>query len=130
MYSFRCIKGINRLTIKHCTFCVESMKYEKNIRLKRHVAYLFFFLFSTLYVYTYLKHIQIVTNQGDNLNSQDTGLLFELPHWKTNNLYANTKAQISFAVTAKLISAFVFATRIVQFLNFINPKFPVSIYLL
>ena len=30
--------------------------------------------------------------------------------------YAKTKAQISFAVTAKLISAFVFATRIVQFL--------------
>ena len=30
------------------------------------------------------------------------------------------------AVTAKLISAFVFATRIVQFLYFLNPKFPVS----
>ena len=28
--------------------------------------------------------------------------------------YAKTKTQISFAVTAKLISAFVFATRIVQ----------------
>ena len=34
--------------------------------------------------------------------------------------YAKTKAQISFAVTAKLISAFVFATRIVQFLYFLN----------
>ena len=31
------------------------------------------------------------------------------------------------AVTAKLISAFVFATRIVQFLFYINPKFQVSI---
>ena len=31
-------------------------------------------------------------------------------------LDAKTKAQISFAVTAKLISTFVFATRIVQFL--------------
>ena len=41
-----------------------------------------------------------------------------------------TKAQISFAVTAKLISAFVFATRIVQFLYFLNPKFPVSSHLL
>ena len=30
--------------------------------------------------------------------------------------YAKTKAQICFAETAKLISAFVFATRIVQFL--------------
>ena len=37
--------------------------------------------------------------------------------------YAKTKAQISFAVTAKLISAFVFATRIVQFLFYLNPKF-------
>ena len=36
---------------------------------------------------------------------------------------AKTKAQISFAVTAKLISAFVFATRIVQFLFYLNPKF-------
>ena len=38
--------------------------------------------------------------------------------------------QISFAVTVKLISAFVFATRIVQFLYFLNPKFPVSSHLL
>ena len=37
--------------------------------------------------------------------------------------YAKTKAQISFAVTAKLISAFVFATRIVQPLYFLNTKF-------
>ena len=37
-----------------------------------------------------------------------------------------TKAQISFAVTAKLISAFVFATRIVQFLFYLNPKFQAS----
>ena len=34
-----------------------------------------------------------------------------------------TKTQISFAVTAKLISAFVFATQIVQFLFYLNPKF-------
>ena len=44
--------------------------------------------------------------------------------------YAKTKAHISFAVTAKLISAFLFATRIVKFLYFLNPKFSVSIYLL
>ena len=36
--------------------------------------------------------------------------------------YAKTKAQTSFAVTVKLISAFVFATLIVQFLFFLNPK--------
>ena len=38
--------------------------------------------------------------------------------------YAKTKAQISCAVTTQLISAFVFATQIVLFLFFINPKFP------
>ena len=37
--------------------------------------------------------------------------------------YAKTKTQISFAVTAKLISAFVFATRIVQSLYLLNSKF-------
>ena len=40
--------------------------------------------------------------------------------------YAKTKAQISFAVTAKLISAFVFATRIQQFLFYLNLKFQAS----
>ena len=44
--------------------------------------------------------------------------------------YAKTKTQISFAVTAKLISAFVFATSIVQSLCFLNPKFQVSSHLL
>ena len=43
--------------------------------------------------------------------------------------YAKTKTQISFAVTAKLISVFVFATRIVQFLYFLNPKFQASSHL-
>ena len=37
--------------------------------------------------------------------------------------YAKTKTQISFAVTAKLISAFVFAIWIVQYLYFLNTKF-------
>ena len=40
--------------------------------------------------------------------------------------YVKTKTQISFAATAKLISAFVFATGIIQYLYFINPKFQVS----
>ena len=44
--------------------------------------------------------------------------------------YAKTKTQISFAVTAKLIGAFVFATRIVQSLYFLNPKFQVSSHFL
>ena len=43
---------------------------------------------------------------------------------------AKTKSQISFAVTAKLISAFVFATRIVESLYFLHPKFQASSHLL
>ena len=51
---------------------------------------------------------------------------YELPHGKT---YAKTKVQISLAVTVKLISTFVFPTRIVQIL-FLDPKFPASNHLL
>ena len=49
---------------------------------------------------------------------------------KPTSAQAKTKTQISFAVTAKLISAFVFATRIVQFLFYLNPKFKASSLLL
>ena len=44
--------------------------------------------------------------------------------------YAKTKTQISCAVTAKLISAYVFATWIVQTLYFLNPTFQASSQLL
>ena len=44
--------------------------------------------------------------------------------------YAKTKTQISFTVTAKLMSAFVFATRKVQSLYYLNPKFQASNHLL
>ena len=44
--------------------------------------------------------------------------------------YVKTKVQTSFAVTAKvtakLISAFVCATQLVQFLLYVNPKFQAS----
>ena len=64
-----------------------------------------------------------------------------LPHICVNNMwavtwenkqfaYAKTKMQISCAVTAQLISAFVFATRIVQFLFYIYPKFQASSFIL
>ena len=42
------------------------------------------------------------------------------------NAYAKRKAQISCAVTAQLISTFVFAAPIVQFLLILNPKFQAS----
>ena len=56
--------------------------------------------------------------------SNDMSLVMKKPFFA----YAKTKTQIS--VTAKLISAFVFATRIVQSLHFLNPKFQASSRLL
>ena len=57
-----------------------------------------------------------------------TVVRYEPFHEKTNNLLMRkTKLQISFEVTAKLVSAFVLASRIVQFQN---PKFPASNHLL
>ena len=44
--------------------------------------------------------------------------------------YAKTKVQISLVVTAKLISAFVFATRIVHFLLYWYSNFQDSSFLL
>ena len=49
---------------------------------------------------------------------------------KTTFCICKNKTQISFAVTAKLIIAFVFATRIAQFFFFPNPKFPAFSHLL
>ena len=54
------------------------------------------------------------------------------PHYeKLNHQLAcvKTKTQLSFAVTGKLISTFVFSTCIVQFLYFLNLKFSVSSHL-
>ena len=45
-------------------------------------------------------------------------------------LCSNCEAYQRFAVTAKLLCAFVFATRIIQFLFFLNPKFQTSSLLL
>ena len=56
---------------------------------------------------------------------------YEPRHEKTKRFaYAKTKMQISFAVTAKLISTFVFATWMVQSLYFLNPNFQASSHLL
>ena len=50
-------------------------------------------------------------------------LPYEPRHEKNNVLHMRkTNPQISFSVTEKLISAFVFATWIVQYLFFLNPK--------
>ena len=49
---------------------------------------------------------------------------------KPDFAYGKTKEQISCAITAKLIMAFVFATQIVQFHFYLNQKFQVSSILL
>ena len=62
------------------------------------------------------------------LNGQCNRVIEYEPRYEKNRIfaYAKTKTQISFAVTAKLISIFVFATRIVQFFYFLNSKFKAS----
>ena len=69
------------------------------------------------------------------LHLQEAGFLMTRFKWASlwdNRLfaYAKTKTQISFAVTAKLISTFVFGTQIVQSFYFLNPKFQASSHLL
>ena len=65
-------------------------------------------------------------DKPDNCDSF-TGSLFEPPHGKTNNLHMRKQRRRSASrKTAKLISAFVFAPRIVQFLFYLNPKFQAS----
>ena len=69
-------------------------------------------------------------NCSNMLKCQQLLFTFEPRYEKTGFLHMRkTKMQISFAVTAKLISAFVFATWIVQSLYFLNPKFQASSHL-
>ena len=62
----------------------------------------------------------LISEEGNEPRYEKTGFF----------AYAKTKTQISFAVTAKLISAFVFATGIIQSLYFLNMKFQASSHLL
>ena len=99
------------------------------------------------------EKIMSLTKLGGNLQKENKGRILGLilkseperalanltelqkanePRCEKNGLfaYAKTKTQISFAVTAKLISTFVFATGIVQSLYFLNPNFQVSSHFL
>ena len=77
------------------------------------------FFFSFIFTIIFLKysHLKICCIHSNHFNTHD------LSHVMRNQCfaYAKTKTQISFAVTAKLISAFVFALLIVQSLLFLNP---------
>ena len=79
--------------------------------------------------------IEILVSSGCGIYANTLQYIFHILIWASlweNQLfaYAKTKTQISFAVTSKLISAFVFATRIVQYLLLLNPKFQASRHLL
>ena len=76
-----------------------------------HVFLVVVFMKSSISLYTFLQHFTL----------EPANLIFA---------YGKTMAQISFSVTAQVISAFIFATRIVQFLFFLNPKFQASGHLL
>ena len=77
-------------------------------------------------LYTFSTRLQLASKQ-----CLGTAHLNEACNEKTKFcIYAKTEAQISFTVTAKLISAFVFATRIVQPFFYSSPKFQASSHLL
>ena len=75
-------------------------------------------------------HIKFIYKRNP-FKSQPYYILIEPRYEKTGFLHMQKiKTQISFAVIVKLISAFVLATRIVQFLFYLNPKCQASSHLL
>ena len=63
--------------------------------------------------------------------SLTSGIIYK-PHYDNACFFAcvKTKTQISSVVTAQLISAFVFATQVIDSLLFLHPTFEASMYLL
>ena len=68
--------------------------------------------------------------KGDNSGPVSLSFIssYEPPHGKTNNLHRRKQRRRS--ASRKLISTFVFATRIVKFLPYLTPKFQASSLLL
>ena len=87
----------------------------------------------------HLQHLPSVLSlnreSSDILSSEETNLINsprnEPRYEKTGFLHMRKQRRRSLrSITAQLISVFVFATRLVQSLYFINPKFQASSYLL
>ena len=77
-----------------------------------------------------LHETSLCSQSNCEIAVEDTGMISPFMR-KTGFLHKRkTKTQISCAVTAQLISAFVFATRIIQALYYLNPKFQASSHLL
>ena len=66
-----------------------------------------------------IKQCQVLLEEPDLDNSVRIGSVYGFA-------YAKTKTQISRAVAARLISAFIFATQLVLQSLFLNPKFQAS----
>ena len=119
-----CSLGEQGCSLKFCLHCT-TRTYTLFSRRVQIVVYFKFSVLSKIlkgtpcyfFIYRYVKH--------PNFNPHLSRVVR-----KPDFAYAKTKTQIRFAVTAKLISAFVFATRIVQTLYFLNPKFQDSRYFL
>ena len=69
--------------------------------------------------------LKLAISLSNTCRWQDATHIIWAAAWEKTTLctYAKTKTQISFAETLKLISAFVFATWIVQYLYFLNKNF-------
>ena len=81
----------------------------------------FFFLLLLLFFFCYMYFVQL------HFKSVSLFCIYKQAAASENQLSAKPKAQISYAVTAQLISTFVFVTRILQFLFYLNPQFQASI---
>ena len=86
----------------------------------------------TAFIYSFKGQSNAHMKFWSNKKMLEHRLIFIIERHHENSIfaYAKTKAQISCAVTAQLISAFVFTTHIVQFLLHLYPKFQASSHLL
>ena len=95
-----------------------SLKSKQKLRmttLRRSLSEVIFCAFLILFIILYIgSYMSILMTVLLNLSRAMRKRFFS---------YAKIKMQVSFAVTEKLISTFVFATRIVQSLCFLNPNY-------
>ena len=125
--------GEAALTCTHYMYLCLS-KNQKNIKIFLLKMFILFSVKNLCMLHGFVMDLLIVEKHKKfQIHSADTKTYIHIgaASWENQRFaYAKTKAQISFAVTAKLISAFVFATRIEQTLYFLNMKFHASSCLL
>ena len=129
---------INHTTLSllgHVTNTHTSWKYKTNCCHKIHLLCIETKHYNTipqpcLHAFDFLCFQQSLISNGDNIWAATwENWIFAYGKTKTQISFTVT-VKLIFAVTAKLISVFVFATRIVQSLYLLNPKFRASSHLL